>query len=112
MLKLNLNYIFKIRGIKNTYGFIKKLGFSHDVSHRLAQGQTLGVKMKQLEALCLALHCTPNDLMEFEDTEGKVRADHPILNLKRDKEMVESIEQLRKLPLDKIKQLKRLMEEI
>jgi DNA-binding Xre family transcriptional regulator len=112
MLKLNLSYIFKVRGITNSYGFIKKLGFSNDLSHRMAKGETLGVKMKQLEVLCLALHCTPNDLMEFENTDSKTPADHPILSLKRDNDTVESIEQLRKLPLDKIKQLRKLMEEV
>lgn len=112
MLKLNLTYIFKIRGVKNHYGFIKKLGFSHDVSHRLAQGQTLGVKMRHLEALCLALHCTPNDLMEFEDADNRTDANHPMQKLKRDTSALESMDQLRKLPIEKIKELQKLMKEM
>lgn len=112
MLNLNLNYIFEIRGIKNRYGFIKKLGFSHDVSHRLAHGQTLGVKMRQLEALCLALHCTPNDLMEFQDKDNKASADHPLQNLKRDRATLDSMDKLRKLPIDKIELLQKMMDEM
>ncbi len=112
MLKLNLSYIFQIRGIKNHYGFIKQLGLSHDVSHRLAQGQTLGVKMRHLEALCLALHCTPNDLMEFDDSDSRISSEHPLQALKRDAATMETMEKLRKLPLSKIKKLQEVMEEL
>lgn len=112
MLQLNLSYIFNVRGIKNPCGFIKKLGFSHDVCHRLAHGQTLGIKMKQLSALCIALHCTPNDLMEFDGRDQLLSADHPLQSLVRDNAAIESMEKLRKLPLDKIKQLQRMMDEI
>ncbi|UXP34040.1 helix-turn-helix transcriptional regulator [Reichenbachiella agarivorans] len=112
MLKLNLEYIFRIRAIKNPYGFIKKLGFSHDVCHRLAHGQTLGVKMNQLEALCLALHCTPNDLMEFKDLDNKVSSDHPMNALIRDSATLDSMDKLRKLPLDKIELLQKMMENL
>jgi hypothetical protein len=68
--------------------------------------------MNQLTALCIALHCTPNDLMEFEGKDQQLTADHPLKSLVRDTAAMESMEKLRKLPFDKIKQLQQMMDEI
>ena len=38
MIKVNLNYILRLRNIRQPYAFLKTLGFSHTISYELLKG--------------------------------------------------------------------------
>ncbi len=52
----------KDRGV-TTYTLIYKLGFSAYTITNLKRNKS--ITMNTLEKLCTALHCTPNDIIEF-----------------------------------------------
>lgn len=63
MLQFDATRLFKLRGIKKPYAFLCKQGLSHHIAQRLAAGSVNTLKLGYLETVCMALHCTPNDLM-------------------------------------------------
>lgn len=112
MIKINLNYIFTARGIKKPYSFLTDLGFSHSVAHRFANGKASGIKTYQMELLCRALYCTPNDLIEYTHEGQPLPDDHPLHSLKRDSKDFQSLELIRKLPLEKMEQFREAMDKL
>lgn len=93
------------------YSFMRKLGLSRDVARRLVDETTAGIKIAHLEKLCIALNCTPNDLMAYEDT-NSLAADHPLQQLKRNKDDLANMQKLRKLSPEKIAMLGKLLDEM
>ena len=106
MLKLNLIYMMRLRGISSPYSYMKKLGFSHDIARRLALNQAVNFNMNHMEKLCVALYCTPNDLLDYVGESNMTDANHPLHGLKRDNTDLESLDKLSKLTPDKLDQLK------
>ncbi|MCV9389087.1 helix-turn-helix domain-containing protein [Reichenbachiella ulvae] len=109
MLRLNISRVMRIRGIRNPYKFLRDQGISHAVVNRLLSGKSKGVKMDQLQRICLALHCTPNDLMEWDNAQSSLSDEHPIQELVRVDDNF-SLEDLRKLPLEKLRELEEMLE--
>ncbi|MEO9853220.1 MAG: helix-turn-helix transcriptional regulator [Reichenbachiella sp.] len=112
MLKLNLNHIFTLRRIKKPYTYLKSLGFSHDVAHRLVNHKVSGLKMYQIEKICQALYCTPNDLFEWDGTGQTFDPNHPLSTLKRNEEHLKGLDLLEKLPMSKMTELKNLLDDM
>lgn len=109
MLTLQVSRVLRIRGIQKPYNYLRKLGLSHNVVHRMLSGKSAGIKMDQLQRICLALHCTPNDLMHWDGGQTSIAADHPIQKLTK-KEDAATMDYLRKLPLEKMEQIRELLE--
>jgi hypothetical protein len=59
-----------------------------------------------VKTLCTALHCTPNDLLEYSAGASPIDNNHPLQNLKQDNSSIESMDKLRKLPPEKLAHLK------
>ncbi|MEQ8364384.1 MAG: helix-turn-helix transcriptional regulator [Cyclobacteriaceae bacterium] len=106
MIILNLAHIMKLRGIAVPYSFMKRLGMSHNVASRLSKNQATNLNLKHVNSLCIALHCTPNDLLEYQPGTTPIDDKHPLNTLKKDSSSLDSMEKLRKLPPEKLKQLK------
>lgn len=66
MLKYNLKKHFKLRGITYPARFLVEIGFTKQSAYNVARGNFVSLSPEHLEKLCLALNCTPNDLMEWE----------------------------------------------
>ncbi|MGL1887639.1 MAG: helix-turn-helix transcriptional regulator [Reichenbachiella sp.] len=109
---LNVSRLLTIRGIQKPYNYLINLGLSHKVVHRMLSNKAVGIKMYQLEKLCLSLHCTPNDLMTWEEGNQSVGADHPVMKLVDRSTDSLTVEQLRKLPLEKLDLLKEVLKEM
>jgi len=84
---------------------------SNDVATRLANNKGASINLRHLTKVCETLHCTPNDLLDYSDTK-QLPKDHPLHSLKKDSSHIESFEKLKTLPLDKMDQLKAMLEEL
>ena len=105
MLKFSLSHIFKARGIKRPYSFLRNLGLSHSVAHRLAHDDVKTMTLDHVGKLCQALHCTPNDLLEWSTEGTHVSSDHPLSNLVRSSQAINLVEELKQIPLDRLGEL-------
>jgi DNA-binding Xre family transcriptional regulator len=82
MLNLDLQHIFKARGIDKPYTFLVKAGFTAHTASSICNNSTKVFKLDHIELLCKALVCEPNDLLSFTADKGEVlQADHPLLKL-------------------------------
>jgi len=70
MLKLSLNRLAYVRGIRLTWGWFRKKGFSHWVAAKLMKGNAPSLCFRDMERLCLAFKCTPNDLFSWVPPKG------------------------------------------
>ncbi len=65
MLRYNFQRLFVKRGITRPIPFLMRSGFTRASASRIVTGRTRGISPRQLELLCNAFKCTPNDLMEW-----------------------------------------------
>jgi hypothetical protein len=66
----------------------------------------------QLERLCIALRCTPNDLFDWEPCE-QVNADkdHPLYALNRPGKVTDMKKILQSIPMDRLEEIDTLINE-
>lgn len=84
MLKLNVNRMFTVRGVRQKTGFLMKAGLSRSMANRIAAGDVKRLSSRQLELLCLALHCSLNDLYDWiPDKPELVNETNPLVKLIR-----------------------------
>lgn len=62
MIKLDVLRILEEQG-KTKYWLYKQLGMSYQNFNRMVNNQTRSVSYENIEAMCLLLKCTPNDLL-------------------------------------------------
>ncbi len=62
MIKLDVLRILEEQG-KTKYWLYKQLGMSYQNFNRMVNNQTRSVSYENIEAMCLLLECTPNDLL-------------------------------------------------
>lgn len=62
----------------------EKIGISRQALAILANGDSKGVQFKTLEKICLALKCTPNDILKIQTTflSVSIKEDEPLDNSK------------------------------
>lgn len=103
MLQLNLQPIFKLRGIEKPYTFLVKSGFTAHSANDIATGKMHVLKLAQIELLCKVLICEPNDLFVWTpDSNTVYNANHPLFNLLQ-KEATGSLKKaLATLPLNEL----------
>ena len=68
MLKLNVISLLEKNG-KTKYWLYKQLGMSYQNFSKMIHNETKSIRYENIEAMCLLLHCTPNDLFEFVEDE-------------------------------------------
>ena len=62
MIKLSVLELLEKRG-KTKYWLYKQLGMSYQNFNRMVNNQTKSIQYENIEAMCLLLGCTPNDLL-------------------------------------------------
>lgn len=65
MIRLRVLELLKEQG-KTKYSIYKQLGMSYQNFNRMVNNETKSIRYDNIEALCLMLNCTPNDLFEFD----------------------------------------------
>jgi hypothetical protein len=90
-----------------------KNGFVSRTATNMINNQIGRIKPEQIEKLCVALHCTPNDLFAWRpDKNTVIGENHPLQTLKRDKSTTSVSELVKDLPLEKISQLETFVNEL
>lgn len=113
MLRLNLQAVMRQRGIMNPTKYLLKKGFSRHQTGRLLRNEQESISYKTLEKLCLALHCTPDELLVWEKPmDVAVPEHHPLHRLLPKPEEVDLLQKLQQLPMDKLEQLKQIMKDL
>lgn len=113
MLQLNLSRIIKQRGIARPNQFLRNHGFTAYTASRILTNKVSGLTNEQLELLCLALRCTPNDLYVWQKpSDGNIPQDHPLHALLPKQESLDMVKQLQELPLDKLEQIRQFIAEM
>ncbi|MBE0649427.1 MAG: helix-turn-helix transcriptional regulator [Bacteroidales bacterium] len=112
MLHYNFTRMFKARGVERPYSLMIKAGIGSDLATRMKKNQVRILRMETLEKVCLLLHCTPNDVMEWtpdgNETEEK---DQPLNRLRRTQNKVIDITRsLNSLPLEKLEEIGKYIE--
>ena len=103
MLRFNFTRIFKARGIDKPFSYLVKKGYSDNFATRVVNNRMLRLDLAELEKLCVLLHCTPNDLLEWiPDTKDNTSDKHPLFSIKRSDKVVELTQILNAVPLDKL----------
>lgn len=112
MLIYSINKLLVSKGIKYKINFFQKCGFTYNAARNIASDRMGGVHLKTIEKICVALDCTPNDLLTYVPDHNPVGGDHPLRTLNDDRyknEIVEGIELLNTTELEAIKEHLRLI---
>ena len=62
MMKLNVLQLLEQQG-KTKYWLYKQLGMSYQNFSKMVNNETKSIQYENIEAMCLLLNCTPNDLL-------------------------------------------------
>ncbi|HQU86287.1 MAG TPA: helix-turn-helix transcriptional regulator [Pyrinomonadaceae bacterium] len=113
MLKLNIKSIVELRGIQKTTAFLVKLGFHPSKASRFFVTDHSVVKLRDLEKLCIALNCTPNDLLEWKPDANTVLPEtHALNKLKNEGNSQNLRELIKDIPAERLKLIESLLEEL
>jgi len=106
MLSLDLEHIFKARGIDKPYTFLVKAGFTPHSASVICNSKTRVIKLDHIELLCKALVCEPNDILSYKASKGEVLGtDHPLLKLKHQEIEQTWKESIATIPYNQLKEL-------
>lgn len=110
MFILNVRRILRLRGVEKHYNFLVNLGFVPATANILLSSQAQRVKLEHLEKLCLALNCTPNDLIEWQPGSAPqpIAETHSINSLK--KKNLNAL--LNEVPVDKFEQIADILQDL
>ncbi|HQU82671.1 MAG TPA: helix-turn-helix transcriptional regulator [Pyrinomonadaceae bacterium] len=105
MLYLNVKRVMHLRGVENHYEFLRGLGLIKATARKIINDEPVILKLDQFEAICLALNCTPNDILEWKQSAlQNVSENHSMNSLKRagDKDLPTL---LNEIPLERFEQI-------
>lgn len=66
MIQLKVLDLLEKNG-KTKYWLYKQLGMSYQNFNNMVTNRTKSIKYENIEAMCMLLNCTPNDLFEITD---------------------------------------------
>lgn len=70
MLSLRVNEVLQEKG-KTAYWLSKQTGISPNNIGKICNGETTNIRFDTMEKICIALECTPNDIIISDDTQMK-----------------------------------------
>ena len=110
MLRLNLDRIFKVKGITKTNQYLIRLGNSVGYASQLVNDKSVSIRFDKLEMLCKAFNCTPNDLFDYKDDAKKpLPEDHALHSISKKDTIGEVNKLLNDLPMEKIEELYKIL---
>lgn len=106
MLTFNFSRISKARGIDKSFSYLVKVGYSDNFATRIVNNRIKRIDLSAFEKLCELLQCTPNDLMEWiPESKDKTNDNHPLISIKRSDKVIQLMQILNSVPLDKLNQI-------
>jgi DNA-binding Xre family transcriptional regulator len=110
MLLLDVPRICADKGIPNAKKFLLGLGFYPKAAADIIKRKRVRIDYDQIEKLCLALRCTPNDLFSWQpNKDTQVDAQHPMHELVR-KQSASIPEMLQSMSAAEIEEMRQLLE--
>ena len=112
MLHYNIGRIFKARNIENPYSWLVKHGLSPNLAHRVANNKLDRLALHHMETICVLLHCTPNDLIDWSPKDKKADfSEHPLSGLQKEYKFLDFKNLVKKIPLEKMDELEQMLKE-
>ncbi|QQS36067.1 MAG: helix-turn-helix transcriptional regulator [Ignavibacteriales bacterium] len=112
MLRYNFKRLFDQRDIKQPLAYLISKGFSRNVASHINSGKFRALTISQVERLCRALNCTPNDLVEYVPKEGEQLSGNPLAVLVRDEKLVRMSDLVSKIPIERMPEFSERFEEL
>ena len=110
MLLFNPKKVFALRGIQKTTNYLVTMGFSYVKASSFLKSKSQFVKIKDIERLCVALNCTPNDLFEWKADNNAVLPENHSLNALDKGGQTKNLQQMIKdVPSDKLALVENLL---
>ena len=105
--------MFLQRGIEKTTAFLVNLGLDYSTASRFLKSKSQFVKVRDIERLCIALNCTPNDLFEWQaDANAILPETHSLRRLEKNHEAKNLQQLIKDVPSDKLAQVESLLNEL
>lgn len=109
-LKFDVKRMLKARNVLHPATFLIRAGISNASAINLLKNRLGGIKWEQLQKICIALNCTPNDLFTYTGNPSDLPVGHELNGLIRTP--VESLQdKLLKLPANKLEKLRKMIED-
>jgi DNA-binding Xre family transcriptional regulator len=105
MLQFELKQFMIYKGYKPSPTVLGKIGIGYESARRLLDGRALSISHAHMEALCIFLNCTPNDLYNFKpDSDRQVEPHHVLNKLKKKMDIYDPSEYIKLLNPEQIEQ--------
>ncbi|MFN0033396.1 MAG: helix-turn-helix domain-containing protein [Flavobacteriales bacterium] len=108
MFRLNTPFIIA-KGHAKPSVLLRKCGAAEATIKALLTRPIANIKITTLTNLCLALNCTPNDLLTFTPPSGKPLPEGHALNTLAPTAPFDMLSALQNLPKDKLLQVQQIM---
>lgn len=110
MLSLNLQPIFKARGIEKPYSYLVSAGFPSYTAHNLLNAKTVSFRLRHVDKLCSLLNCTPNDLLVWTpNAKDKLPDAHPLTRLKKQDTDLNWQDTIKTIPLEQLGEIVKII---
>ena len=111
MLKYNFKRIIRARALDRPFSFLRQAGFSNYLATSICRNRVKRMNLKEIERVCLAFNCTPNELMEWTPP-TRLENDNTIaLNkLIHSRKVVDIAQSLSFLPMDELDKIEEMIE--
>ena len=104
-LQFDVQRMLKIRGVQTFAPFMKAAGISYKTALDMVAGRYGSIKWSQMEKLCLALNCTPNDLFKWKGDGSDLPANSELLKLIRPETSPNIMDKLKGLSVEDAEKL-------
>ena len=104
-LTFDLKRMLNLRGVLKPHAYLKKAGLSPSIATNLLQGFAGGLRWQDIEQLCLALNCTPNDLFKWRGDGNDLPQNSELRKLIRPEISPNIMEKLKDLSVEEAEKL-------
>ena len=109
MITIYVKELVQLRGYNARPSELEKVGFLHSSAKEILSGKATSIKLSTLNNLCVTLNCTPNDILNYTNTDG-VPPEHALQKIiKHRHENIQ--EKLSKLSVEELNKLYDLVQQ-
>ena len=97
MLTINIKQVLLNKGIARPFTFLRRVGISKDMAHKLLKGTYHRLDLEAIHKICYTAWCTPNDLLVWTPPNPVSNIpNHPLQAMKA-KQSFELLKKIQKL---------------
>jgi DNA-binding Xre family transcriptional regulator len=111
MLEFNFTRLFRAKGITTPTTYLMNRGFSDKFATGVARNRYRRFNLGDVERLCKAFQCTPNDLLEWTpEKEDGDTTNHHLASLIRTEKVMDLSRTLNSVSFDKLLEIEKLIQ--